>query len=207
MNRCIFCFLLILSFNIVLSQTKWREYEVESVDFIGNSQIHSDILRINIQTEESPWGFWRIISYVSEKIGGKKQYYIPSRFASDFEQIKMFYLENGFFFSSIDTVIEPDHIKKRVKLTFKIFEGPRSNIDTITYLGLDQMSIEFLSDFYNNALIKKGDPFNKQFVMCELKRILTTFVNSGFINVKIDTVLTRRFASTNNISILFSVNP
>jgi outer membrane protein insertion porin family len=119
----------------------------------------------------------------------------------------MFYLENGFFFSSIDTVIEPDHIKKRVKLTFKIFEGPRSNIDTITYLGLDQMSIEFLSDFYNNALIKKGDPFNKQFVMGELKRILTTFVNSGFINVKIDTVLTRRFASTNNISILFSVNP
>jgi outer membrane protein insertion porin family len=191
-----------------LAQNRLRGYEVTSIRFEANKELNSDLLRTNITTEESPNAVMRFVSnYLSERLGGKIQFFNPEKFSFDYDQLKSFYLDQGFFHSTIDTSLLADAEAKTVDLVFKIFEGKRSMIDTIRIRGLAGMPQDFLGEVEGNRLIKVGDPFIKSLVAGELRRILSACVNSGYIYVRVDTLVTRRYASTNNISILFDFRP
>ena len=181
-------------------------YEVGAIRFEGNKELNYDQLLNVIRTRETPWAVWKWIynRFDKEILGGEKpEYFDPIAFASDYQQIKRFYEENGFFHAKIDTsiIIRPDEDK--VFLTFSIKEGRRSLIDTIFYNGLENLPHDVQEELNSNKQIKLGMPFIQTNIEAEYKRIVGLCANNGYINVKFVTVDARHYASTDNISLIF----
>jgi outer membrane protein assembly factor BamA len=202
--------LLFVSFVPSAAQMTGSNYEVEQLRFEGNNVLKDDQLLDVIRTRETPWSLWKWIYRVFHKeiLGGQKpQYFDPVTFASDYYQLKRFYADNGFFNARIDTSIVLRPEKQWVFLTFAIAEGKRSMIDTIAYKGFEGSSPDVLEELNSNRLIATGEPYVSSKLEAELRRIVSVFANNGYINVKVGPIGAQRYASTNNITVTFSVTP
>jgi outer membrane protein assembly complex protein YaeT len=202
--------LLLASSMPAAAQTAGSAYEVERLRFEGNKILKDDQLLDVIRTRETPWGLWKWIYRVFHKeiFGGQKpQYYDPVTFASDFYQLKRFYEDNGFFKAKIDTSIILRPEEHGADLTFLIKEGQRSMIDTIIDKGFEGLPPNVLEELHSNRLVAAGEPYVSSKLEAELRRIVNTFANSGYINVKVGPIGAERYASTNNVTVIFSVTP
>ncbi len=202
--------LLLVSLTTAVAQMTGSDYEVERLRFEGNKALKDDQLLEVIRTRETPWGLWKWIyrRFNKEILGGQKpQYYDPVTFASDYFQVKRFYVDNGFFNAKIDTSVLLAPEKQEAYLTFFINEGKRSMIDTIIDQGFEGLPPDVLEELHSNRLVATGEPYVSSKLEAELRRIVNTFANSGYINVKVGPISAERFASTNNITVKFSVTP
>lgn len=188
-------------------QTMTREYEVKGLDIVGNEEINDDILRANIQTRETPGWFWKFMYGISETLGDKPEYFDPFVFQADLSRLRQFYVDQGFFQSRVDTSIQFFAERKEARLAFRIQEGQRSYIDTLSYRGFENLPSILLEDIHGSPLLREKDPYVVQNVENELRRIVGAFVNHGYVRVKLDTVIARRYASTNNVAIQFVFVP
>jgi outer membrane protein assembly complex protein YaeT len=193
------------------AQISGQGYEVDKLHFEGNVELNSSQLLNVIRTQETPWAFWKwIYRRLGEKeiLGGQKpEYFDPIVFSGDYYQLKRYYEDNGFFHAKIDTTIIVNSDKKRVYLTFLISEGRRSIIDTITYKGFENLSIDVTDELTSNKKINVGEPYIQDQIEGELRRIIEVFANNGYVKVKVVSVNAQHYASTDNISIVFSFNP
>ena len=181
-------------------------YEVGAIRFEGNKDLNNDQLLSVIHTRETPWAVWKWIykRFDKEILGGQKPvYFDPIVFASDYQNLKNFYTDNGFFHAHVDSsiVFSPD--KEKVFLTFSIAEGRRSLIDTIIYDGLADLPPDVQEDLSSNKQITLGMPYIRTNVEAEYKRIVGFCVNNGYIDMKLVTVDARRYASTDNVTVFF----
>jgi outer membrane protein insertion porin family len=195
---------------ILYAQNTGSRYEVERLEFRGNEQLSEDQLLNVIQTRETPAGIWKWIynRFDKEILGGQKpEYYDFVAFSSDYHQLKMFYLENGFTHCKIDTniLVYPD--EERVCLAFIIQEGRRSAIDTITYRGLENIPSNVQEELDENKKIEAKSPYNQKNIEEELHRMIGVLANNGYVNVKVVSLEARHYASTDNFSIYFEFEP
>jgi outer membrane protein assembly factor BamA len=132
-----FVFLLLIGawMSVLKAQQSWRELEVRTIRFEGNKTLHDDLLLSVIQTRETPSALWQFLYKISEKLGDKPEYFDPFLFEQDYQRLRTFYQDQGFFESSIDTLLDVDLERRTVGLTFRINEGSRSTIDTIQFVG------------------------------------------------------------------------
>ncbi|MCX6121540.1 MAG: BamA/TamA family outer membrane protein [Ignavibacteriales bacterium] len=177
-----------------------------AIRFEGNEELNTDQFLAVIRTRETPWAVqkWIYNRFDKEILFGKKpEYFDPITFVSDYQQIKKYYEDNGFFHAKVDTsiVVHPD--KNKVFLTFSIVEGRRSLIDTILFLGLENLSSDIQEELSSNKQIIVGMPYIQTKVEAEYKRIVGLCANNGYVNVKLVTVGAQRYASTDNISLVF----
>ncbi|HVN47317.1 MAG TPA: BamA/TamA family outer membrane protein [Bacteroidota bacterium] len=195
----------------VYAQQAIQGYEVAQLKFEGNKQLSTDQLVSVIRTRQTPMGIWKWIYHrmgEKEYLGGQKpEYFDPIIFDSDLRQLRQYYQDHGFFHAAIDTNILMQPEDRSVAITIKIFEGPRSYIDTIIYKGIDALPPDVSGLLMANKQISVGAPFVVEQVEAELRRFITVFANNGYINVKADTVTAVRYASTNNYKISFSFTP
>jgi outer membrane protein assembly complex protein YaeT len=203
--------ILLVSFRASLSPAQFVEhgYEVGTIRFEGNKELNDDQLLNVIHTRETPWAVWKWIynRFDKEILGGQRPvFFDPIIFASDYQNLKSFYNDNGFFHARVDTsiVLNPD--KEKVLLTFSIAEGRRSLIDTVLYIGLDNLPPDMQEELSSNKLITLGMPYIQSKVEAEYKRIVGFCANNGYINMKLVSVDARRYASTDNISVVFVFN-
>ena len=179
--------------------------EVNRLRFEGNGALNDDQLLNVIRTRQSPMGFWKFIyAHISEKIGEAPEYYDPIAFEGDFRSLRAFYQDQGFYHARIDTQVVLRPMDREADLTFRIVEGRRSLVDTVTWRGLDGLPSDVLSEIQGNRLIEKGEPFIKSRADAELRRIVGVFANKGYLGARADTVVAVRYASTNNFSVRFS---
>jgi outer membrane protein insertion porin family len=194
----------------VLAQVAVQKYEVGQLQFAGNETLNDDQLLNVINTRETPWVVlkWIYNRFDKEILGGQKpEYFDPIVFSADYSQVRRFYQDNGFIHSQIDTSIIIQHEKALVFLKFKITEGRRSLIDTIIYQGFENLSQDVLNDLAADKQIQVGQPYIKNQVEKESRRIIEVFANSGYVNAKLITVEARRYASTDNFTLVFVYNP
>ena len=203
--------IVLVSFCSLLSPAQVIEhgYEVGAIRFEGNKELNNDQLMSVVRTRETPWAIWKWIysRFDKEILGGRKpEYFDPVVFASDFQQVKKMYTDNGFFHTHIDTnsIINPE--KDKVFLTFSIAEGRRSFIDTISYIGLDSLAQDVQEEFVSNKLITVKMPYIQSKVEAEYNRIVGLCANNGYVNVKLLSLDARRYASTDNVSIVCVFN-
>ncbi|MGD1045774.1 MAG: BamA/TamA family outer membrane protein [Bacteroidota bacterium] len=203
--------ILLISFWASLSPAQVAEhgYEVGPIRFEGNQEIKYDQLLNVIRTRETPWAVQKWIYNQFDKeilFGRKPEYFDPITFASDYQQLKIFYEYNGFFHVRVDTsiIVHPDEDK--VYLTFSIVEGRRSLIDTVLYNGLENLSPDVQEELSSNRQIILGMPYIQTLVEAEYTRIVHLCANNGYINVKLVTLKVQRYASTDNISLVFVFN-
>jgi outer membrane protein assembly complex protein YaeT len=184
-------------------------YEVGAIHFEGNKELNTDQLMSVIRTRETPLAVWKWIYHIFKKeiLGGQKpEYFDPIVFASDYQQIKKYYSDNGFFLAHVDTSILIISDKNKVLLTYSITEGQRSLIDTIEYIGLDSLSQDVHEELLSNRQIILKMPYIQTKVEAEYNRIITLCANNGYVNVKLISLQARRYASTDNVSLIFAFN-
>ena len=201
--------ILFVSFCTSLSPAQVAEhgFEVGAIRFDGNEELNYDQLLNVIRTRETPWAVqkWMYNRFDKEILFGKKPvYFDPITFASDYQQIKKIYEDNGFFHAQVDTsiIVHPD----KVFLTFSIVEGRRSLVDTVLYIGLENLPSDMQEELSSNKQVIVGTPYIQTKVEAEYKRIVGLCANNGYVNVKLVTVRAQRYASTDNISLIFIFN-
>ncbi|MGB2869374.1 MAG: BamA/TamA family outer membrane protein [Bacteroidota bacterium] len=200
--------LLALTPGITAGQENVRDYEVASLRFEGNESLAADQLLTVVRTRETPWTFWKFLyNNISEKLGQKPEYFDPILFDSDFAQLKRYYEDNGFYHAQIDTMVEIVSAEKEVRLAFLIREGPRSFIDSLEFRGLGNLPPDVVDEMNSGKLIELHGPFRAFALEQEVSRIVNTFANNGYVNVKVDTVYAQRYASTNNVSVVMAFRP
>lgn len=197
-------FLLILGAVPVLAQESLREYEVASIRFEGNETLRSDVLLGVMQTRPTPAAFWKFLFTISEKLGDKPEYFDSFVFDADFERLQAFYQDQGFFRSRLDTSILMNPADRSVALAIRVEEGPRSHIDSIRYIGFDDLPTILREEIEQNPLIEVGDPFIMEQVVAERGRLVNAFFNNGFVHVRVDTVVGHLYESTGNVLLIFA---
>ena len=123
--------------DLVFEVDEGPETEVRAINFVGNEAFSDGELRDAIATEESAW--WKIL--------GANDTYDPDRLSFDREQLRRFYLSEGYAeFEVRSAVAELTPDREAFVLTFTVSEGDRytfGEIDVSSSLkGLDPEQVE-----------------------------------------------------------------
>jgi len=123
--------------DLVFEVEEGPETEVSAINFVGNEEFSDGALRSEIATEESAW--WKFL--------GANDTYDPDRLSFDREQLRRFYLREGYAeFEVRSAVAELTPDREGFVLTFTVSEGDRyrfGEIDVSSSLkGLDPEQVE-----------------------------------------------------------------
>jgi outer membrane protein assembly complex protein YaeT len=185
-----------------------RSYEVRKIQFEGNRTLKEDQLRSVMQTVETPGSFWKFIyKNISEAVGQKPQYFDQLVFSADYIRLQKLYENKGFFHAQIDTSFSFDDKSSKVSIRIQIQEGRRSYIDTLKYNGLEELPPDIQRKIETNSIVRVGQPYDINVIDAELRRIVTLLANSGYVNAKVENVEAKRYASTNNFTVVYSFSP
>ena len=101
--------------DLIFSINEGPTTGVARISFIGNHVFDDSTLRAQIATEESAW--WKFLS--------TNDNYDPDRLAFDREQLRRFYLKNGYAdFRVVSAVAELSPDRESFYITFTVDEGP-----------------------------------------------------------------------------------
>ncbi len=202
-------FLLLLILSLAASepaqaQVPLRELEIAKIRFVGNNLLNTDALLTVVQSRETPGAFWKFMGSISSTLGDEPRYFDPGVLEADLLRLRQFYRDRGFFLASVDTSLRMDLNEKEIEIAFVIQEGKRSFIDTLTIHGLDGLPSILLEDLKQNRLVEVGDPYTTEMVEAELRRMVGSFANHGYVRVRVDEPIAKRYASTNNVALTWS---
>jgi outer membrane protein insertion porin family len=114
---------------------------------------------------------------------------------SDLLSLKNFYEINGFHFASLRYEFKPNPFKTENILSFIIDEGSKYSIDSICYLGLENVDTELSKRIVRFQEMKKGAQFNEVKILNEIKNINNYLRENGYYyssfimpKVEIDTI-------------------
>jgi len=108
--------------DLIFSINEGPTTGVARISFIGNHVFDDSTLRSQIATEESAW--WKFLS--------TNDNYDPDRLAFDREQLRRFYLKNGYAdFRVVSAVAELSPDRESFYITFTVDEGPVYRINKI----------------------------------------------------------------------------
>jgi outer membrane protein assembly factor BamA len=208
MNRRITTIVVLLAVcaGFVQAQDRLRELEIADLRFEGNETFRDDVLRAVMRTKESPAGFWQFLYKISAKLGDKAEFFDPLAFDQDYARLSEFYQSQGFYKTHLDTTIRVLSEKKAIELGVVIQEGPRSLIDTIQYIGFDDLPADIMEEIKTRPLIQVGDPFIVEHVAGERARIVNAFFDNGYADVHVDSVVGHRYVSSNNFKLIIAVS-
>ena len=186
---------------------KSEEYEVNSIEFIGNAAVSSSELLTLMSTRETP-GFFSKFLYatIGELLGRKNEYFDPEVLGEDVQNLLTFYNNRGFWLARIDTQLAFDPGDACVDITLHIVEGSRSLIDTIIYKGTEQVPYPFQVELQEKQLLRSGDPYDRGLLDEEVNRVMYLLSNYGYPSAVLNQGQSRveRYASTNNIVVRLS---
>lgn len=101
--------------DLIFSITEGPTTDVARISFIGNKIFDDATLKEQIATEESAW--WKFLS--------SNDNYDPDRLTFDREQLRRFYLKNGYAdFRVVSSVAELSPDRRSFYITFTVDEGP-----------------------------------------------------------------------------------
>ena len=124
--------------DLVFEIDEGPETEVRAINFVGNQAFSNSALRDEIATEEAAW--WKLL--------GANDTYDPDRLSFDREQLRRFYLSEGYAeFEVRSAVAELTPDREAFVLTFTVSEGDRytfGEIDVST--SLEGLEPEQVSD-------------------------------------------------------------
>lgn len=184
-----------------------RTIEVGTLRFEGNESFGDGILEDLIQTRESSGAFMRFLhDNITEKLGGRPEYFEATVFDADVVRLRNFYRDNGFFHIAIDTSVVFDDSDGKVHLTVRFREGGASLVDTLRLKGFDDLPSILQEELDEDPRIEVGDRYSAPAVEAELVRIRTAFGNHGYRAAHIAPVEAFRYASTNNITLVITVD-
>ncbi|MEE9224772.1 MAG: BamA/TamA family outer membrane protein [Bacteroidota bacterium] len=158
-----------------------RTYEVKKVEFEGNKTFDDDLLVGLLQTKESPGWFPKFLhKKISRKLGSPPELYNPAALQADVARLRQFYWDNGFVNARVTTSAPFDTSSRSVKLTFFIEENRRSLIDSVGYIGIENVADDVRPQIHRDSFIKLEDSYSQDNVDREILRILNVLHDNGY---------------------------
>lgn len=183
------------------------QFEVRTIRFEGNETFSNTELMQVMQTRETP-GFFDKFLYnsISERLGRKNEYFNPALLGEDLGRIRLFYRDHGFHDVVVDTALTFSYQDTSVAITIKIQEGYRSLIDTLVYKGIVNAPTVVYEEIAADPRIVQGDPFNKNLLEEEVKRVLRIVHNDGYAQAAFarDSSSMTYYTSTRNYSVVLA---
>ncbi len=198
--------LIILLFAVVtvFAQENSR-YELQTINFKGNSAVSSQQLSDVILSKETPWRFWKFLHSFSS-LGSEPVYFDSSNIPIDMKAIKSYYKANGFFEATVKNNFDVDTTDKEVTLTYTIDEGKASNYGTVNLEGLTRVPEITLKKFLDEVKFDSADRYIQGVVQKKVQSGVSTLLNNGFMFARFDSsvVVTDTAANRANMDIYFS---
>jgi outer membrane protein assembly complex protein YaeT len=169
---------------------------IESLQFWGNEEIATSILKAQMLTKATPWyGFMPFV---------KPRKFDAGLFHSDVQRLLNFYHTKGYHQAQIDTTLEQrknGHIFAKIRID----EGPQSHFGMFQVLGLDshrKRDQEVVADLQRLV----GEPFVQTHLAEEVTKALRVLRNEGFAFAKAE-VSTVTDSLLINVDVVFELGP
>lgn len=187
-------YVFIFLFTAELLAQSNKKYELTQINFEGNSNFSSSVLREMIFSKESHNWFSQLLNKVSS-LGGKAVYFDSLLIPSDKNALKNFYRANGFFKVKINSSYELDTSNNEARLNYTIFESQPVYFNSMTVKGLELIDSEFqelLADYcsidtnkiYEDAIVEE----KKNYAVSYLRDHGFMLINADRPTVIIDTM-------------------
>ncbi|MCE1188093.1 MAG: BamA/TamA family outer membrane protein [Ignavibacteria bacterium] len=170
------------------SQSLEASFELDKIDFIGNSSYSTVSLREIIKSQETPNWFWKFLNSFSS-FGRGAVYFDSLSTESDCKILREYYTANGYFNSNVHTNYIKDSTLKKVICQFIIFEGPRSRYKSLDLHGLSSASEILSDDIYKSLHIDTTSYFSQTQIKTGIDNVLASLENNGFANAKYDSTI------------------
>ncbi len=205
-------YVLILAFLLIPSEALRAQIDpslydsvlVDEIRFEGNATFSSSALLLKLHTQEAPPG---ITMSIYKSLGPRfpfaqePRYFDYQTFQDDIALLRQFYINNGFFASTVNGSYERVGDGDRVAVRFTVEEGSPSLIDSVAYRNLGALPPRVLGEINREALLRPGRRYSADEVHSERTRILDILANNGFPRAVVDTIVVERKLSNNNVII------
>jgi len=145
--------------------------EVRELHFVGNRAFSDDELAQHVAT--TPSSLTRRILRV---IGTRRCLERDANLAGDVQQLRQFYKSQGYYDTTVDTLVLGDSL--RLAITFAINEGEPLRVDTLTITGLD--SVVGASDAIRNLKLAPGNRAGLVLLSADIDSITSRLRNNGY---------------------------
>jgi outer membrane protein insertion porin family/translocation and assembly module TamA len=148
-----------------------NEREVGSVTFLGNRTFSTDELSARVLTTPSSFTrrHFRVI--------GAKRCYPSTGLGPDVAALKQYYQNNGFYDTSVDTVVVRAS-NTSVNITFRINEGAPIRLDTLVIEGLE--TVADTASILRNLQLRVGGRFGRDLLVADVDSIVARLRNAGY---------------------------
>jgi outer membrane protein assembly factor BamA len=185
-------FVFILLFCLVFSETvsaqKGEQYELKSITFEGNNGIASGTLKGIINSQETPWWFWKFLNSFTS-FGNPPSYFDSSTVPIDIEAIREFYEANGYFKIKITHNIDADTSAKKIILKYVINEGPISKYGVLNVRGLRRVPEPLRTEVLKLIKVDSSSRFSQQKILSDATSLTADLTNNGYMEARYDSTL------------------
>jgi outer membrane protein assembly factor BamA len=155
---------------------------------------------------ESPDVIEESLVVALENLSHEIKYFNEGTAEMDVQTLWHYYNTNGFHFAEISFSFYPDFDLKNNVLQFNIKENERYTIDTVVYIGLDDVDITINERINDLKRIKRGAPYSEQKIVNEVNSILNLLLNNGYYyaELEVEPVIIKSDTHSDSITVKFS---
>lgn len=188
MKYFIFIILYCILFSFSASAQKGRQFELESIVFDGNKGVSTGTLKGIINSQETPWWFWKFLNSFSS-FGNPPSYFDSSTVPVDLEAMKEYYEANGYFKTKISYKFDVDTSAGRVILKYLINEGPVSKYGELNVRGLRRVPEPLRTEVLKGIKVDSSSRFSQQKILSDAANVTSDLTNSGYMEARYDSAL------------------
>jgi len=146
--------------------------EVRELVFRGNRALSDDDLALRIRTTPSA-----LLRRRLQLPLGARRCLDPNELALDALRLKRYYRERGFYYTNVDTLVQPLD-KDAVRVVFNIDEGPPTILTSYDVKGLE--GVPDSAEILNRRRLRVGEPFDFGLYTADLDSMVQRLRNSGY---------------------------
>ncbi len=197
-------FIFVFTFSVFAQDLE--RYELQTINFKGNTTISSSSLKDVILSKESPWWFWKFLNSFSS-LGSEPVYFDSSNIHVDILALKSYYKANGFFEASFSYNYQVDTTSKEVTLNYNIYEGKPAYYGKVRFIGLKRVPDITMKKFTDEVKFNPIDRYEQSIVQNKVQSGVALLLNNGFIFAQFDStlILTDTSAQKANMDIYFTI--
>ncbi|MBU3740716.1 MAG: hypothetical protein FGM24_00360 [Candidatus Kapabacteria bacterium] len=137
--------------------------------------------RSNIRKNRSaPAVLVRQLDTIARSLESEFRYYEPRTAEADSAALLTYFNQNGFHQAAVRYGFGRDPKTRRNTLVFHVSEGPRAVIDTIIYIGLEDLPDDIATNVTSVRQLEAGKPFSENAIEAEVRQIHELLRNNGY---------------------------
>lgn len=216
-----------ISDSLFVSQRDNSSYEIDEIIFEGNKSFSSNELGDLLNSQENSLSFHHVFyQYYYDnlkqnpstpkvalqtlnkfliELSSEIKFFNEQIVLNDLQTLWRFYNTNGFHNVEVDYSFYPDFEKEINILRFEITEHDRFKIDTIVYVGFEELDKGVLNFINTSRTIKKGEFFSEQKVLAEVSTSQNILLNSGYYytTAEVQPIVIKSETNTDSITVVF----